>query len=274
MYVESLRCVGCGSTYSPENIVYVCKDCGSSLDVVYNYDQIQDIIDWKTLKSRGFSHFRYHEFLPLVSKENVVSLGEGGTPLIKSEGLSGMFDFDLYFKLESYNPTGSFKDRGTSTELGRALDFGVDEIAVASTGNMGASIAAYCARADVTVKVFVPVDVSGPKVDQIREHGAEIIRVDGDYNLAAERAWDEYEKKEKYLMGDYPYRGEGEKTVGFELAEQITADKVVVPVGNGTLLHGIWKGYNEFDRVDLIDDKPELLGVQAEGCNTIVNPLR
>ena len=138
---------------------------------------------------------------------------------------------------------------------------------------MGSSIAAYCARAGIDAKIFVPQGLRGPKYKQMQAHGAEIVRVEGDYDLAAKQAWQEYEERGNYLLGDYPYRGEGEKTVGFEIAEQIEADKIVIPVGNGTLLHSIWKSYKELEMVGLIEDIPQMVGVQAEGCNTVVGAL-
>lgn len=278
MHVEGLTCVSCGTTYTADEIRYEC-DCGASLDVQYNYDTVADDVSWATLRERPLTHFRYHEFLPSVSEEHRITMGSGGTPLVRSTAIGMDLDCDLYFKLESLNPSGSFKDRGTSVELGTAMEKGADEIVVASTGNMGASIAAYTARAGVTANVYIPDAVTGPKLRQMQRHGANIVTVDGDYSVAAERAWTDYKENGTYLMGDYPYRGEGEKTVGHEIMDQaavhdLTVDSVAVPVGNGTLIHAVWKGLHELERVGLTDRSPRMLGVQADGCSTVVNALQ
>ncbi|MFB6265636.1 MAG: pyridoxal-phosphate dependent enzyme, partial [Candidatus Nanohaloarchaea archaeon] len=231
MHVEALECVECGERYKPVETRYRCGECGSSLDVSYDHSEISGRVSWEKLRDRKFSHSRYREFLPVVEEENLVRMGGGGTPLMDSKVLGGKFGVELKFKMESLNPTGSFKDRGTVVELGKALDHGREEVVVASTGNMGSSIAAYTARAGVKARIYVPNDVGGPKMKQMRSHGAEIVEVEGDYSDAAEKAWKDWEEQGVYLMGDYPYRGEGEKTVGFEIADQEEADVVVMPVG-------------------------------------------
>lgn len=269
MYVKNLKCVECRHTHSPDKIIYRC-DCGGSLDVVYDYEEIANTLSWSTLKHRNFDHHRYQEFYPVIDSRHMISLGEGGTPLLKSSTLGEQLGLDdLYFKIEGHNPTGSFKDRGTAVEIGKALDFQAEQIVVASTGNMGASIAAYCARAGITANIFIPANVSGNKLKQMQSYGATLHTVDGDYSLAAEKAYHAYEQKGWYLMGDYAYRGEGEKSVGFEIADQITADKVVLPVGNGTLMHGTYKGIKEMETIGLIDQVPQMIGIQASGCSTV-----
>lgn len=278
MNVEALACVECDERYPPDEVRYRCGECGGSLDVVYDYSELEGAVSWNLLRGRDFSHLRYREFLPVSEGGRAVSLGEGGTPLLESRVLG--YDLGvpgLSFKMESHNPTGSFKDRGTAAELGRALDLGAGEVVVASTGNMGSSIAAYAARAGVDARIYVPDSVlgdsAGPKLGQMEEHGAEIVEVEGDYGDAAERAWRDWEERGVYLMGDYPYRGEGEKTVGFEVADQAEADVVVLPVGNGTLLHGAWKGFREMERIGLVEEVPSFVAVQAEGCSTVARAL-
>ncbi len=269
MFIESLECIRCGEEYSPKKIRYRCK-CGGSLDVSYDYSQISKKLNWQKLKSRNFDHHRYKEFYPVLQNQNYVSLGEGGTPLIKASTIGAKLGLEeLYFKIEGMNPTGSFKDRGTCVEIGKALDFGKKHIAVASTGNMGSSIAAYCARAGVEANIFTPREVPEIKMKQMKSHGANIIKVDGDYAKAADRAFQAHEERGWYLMGDYAYRGEGEKSVGFEIIDQIHADKVVLPVGNGTLLHGTWKGIKEMQKVGLANERPKMVGIQASGCSTV-----
>lgn len=273
MYVKHIKCTACGRTYPDDEVRFRCQ-CGGALDVVYDYQSLIDL-DWELFDKRLFSQFRYREFYPVVEDANIVSLGEGGTPLIRSYQLAEELGIpDLWFKLEGMNPTGSFKDRGTAIEISKALEFGAEEVVVASTGNMGASIAAYCARADIKAKIYVPQGVPATKLKQMRAYGAEVEEVMGDYTVAANKASSYHQQQGAYLMGDYPYRGEGEKSLGFELVDQITADRVLLPIGNGTLMKGTWKGFKEFERVDLAQSLPEMIGVQAKGCSTVVSAFK
>ncbi len=268
MFEKSFLCEKCGEEYPTKDIIYRCE-CGGSLDVKYDYIDIKENFTRKDLDTRIFSHHRYRELLPVNKKENIISLGEGGTPLLKSKNIAEQLGLEeLYFKLENVNPTGSFKDRGSSVEVGKALDHGAEKVVLASTGNMGASISAYTAKAGLETTILVPEKVSKIKLEQMKRHGSEIQLVRGDYSAAAEKAW-EMMKKGFYLMGDYAYRGEGEKTVGHEIIEQIDADKIVMPVGNGTLMHSIYKGIDEFNKLGLSENTPEMVGIQARGCSTV-----
>ena len=267
MHESHLECRDCGEEY--DEMRYRC-DCGSGLEVILDYDTIRETVSWFTLKQRTFDHHRYREFYPVVEPDHIISLGSGGTTLIPSRHIGPELGLDnLYFKFEGLNPTGSFKDRGTSVEVGKALDEGTTDAVVASTGNMGASVAAYCARAGITAHIFLPEDVSGNKLAQMKRHGAELHRVDGDYSDAAAKAVAAAEENDWFLMGDYAYRAEGEKSVGFEIMDQTDPDTVVVSVGNGTLLHGMHKGIREMRDVGLVDDVPRIIGGQAEGCSTV-----
>lgn len=205
--------------------------------------------------------------------ESIISLGEGGTALLKSRNLSREHGYgDLMFKMENINPTGSFKDRGSTIEISQAYQYGANNIVLASTGNMGASVAAYCARSGISCKIYVPYDTASIKLLQMEAHGANIVRVKGDYTFAAAMAKKEYEEKGAYLAGDYPYRADGEKSAGFEIMDVLDGDidYIACPIGNGTLLHGIWKGLKEMKVASLIRKLPRILGVQASGCNTVV----
>lgn len=272
MYETHLECWDCGQTY--ETMRYRC-DCGGGLEVVLDLEAIAESIDWPTLKQRTFDHHRYREFYPIVETDHIISLSSGGTTLIPSTTVGPELGLDnLYFKFEGLNPTGSFKDRGTSVEVGKALDEGASDAVVASTGNMGASVAAYCARAGITAHIFVPADISGNKFTQMQRHGAEIHRVDGDYTAAAQKAREAAETSDWFLMGDYAYRAEGEKSVGYEIMDETDPDTIVTPVGNGTLLHGIHKGIEEMQTVGLVDTVPRMVGGQAKGCSTVADAFQ
>ncbi|MDY6778248.1 MAG: threonine synthase, partial [Candidatus Nanohaloarchaea archaeon] len=159
--------------------------------------------------------------------------------------------------------------RGTTIEIGKALDLGAKEIVAASTGNMGASIAAYAARRGIPAHIFIPRNVPDIKLQQMQAYGAELHRVDGDYAAAAEQAFQAHKNNDWYLMGDYAYRGEGQKSVGFEIVDEMDPDTIVLPIGNGTVMHGTYKGISEMQRLDLVDRMPRMVGIQAAGCSTV-----
>lgn len=272
MHIRYLKCAICGKTYPGEEIRYRC-DCGGSLEVVYDYGELAGKISWAEIRKRTFCHWRYREFYPDIKKKNIITMGEGGTSLVRSRSVvlkTGCRE--LLFKMESLNPTGSFKDRGSTIEISQAKEYGARELVCASTGNMGASVAAYSARGDIRCTIYVPQDTPRVKLLQMKAHGALVEKVNGDYTKAAAVARRQYEEKGAYLAGDYPYRSEGEKSVGFEIADEIGTDYdyIACPIGNGTLLHGIWKGLKEMKTVGLIGRLPKILGVQAEDCNTVV----
>lgn len=274
MHVQYHQCIKCNEKYPKTEIRYWC-DCGESLEVIFNYNEIKNTISWSSLRKRPFRHWRYREFFPLVKTANSVSLMEGGTPLLKSRNISRELGFkNLFLKCESENPTGSFKDRGTTVEISKALEFGSKEIVCASTGNTGASVSAYAAAANIKAHIILPSDTPEIKIAQIKSHGAIIHKVNGDYNKAEAEAYRLFRERGWYLMGDYLYRGEGEKSIGFEIADEMDADYIISPVGNGTLIHGIWKGLKELKTVKLIKKLPALIGIQATGCNTVTKAFK
>jgi threonine synthase len=272
MHVKYLQCVRCGRKYPKDEIRYRC-DCGDSIEIVYDYGELAGKVNWAGLRKRTFCHWRYREFYPVLRKESIITMGEGGTSLVRSRGVVKRTGCrELLFKMESLNPTGSFKDRGSTVEISQANEYGARDLVCASTGNMGASVAAYCARGGIGCAIYVPRVTPRIKLLQMEAHGASIVKVNGDYTGAAQEARRQFEEKGVYLAGDYPYRGEGEKSVSFELADVLGTDYdyIACPIGNGTLLHGMWKGLKEMKLVGLIDRLPRVLGVQAEGCDTVV----
>ena len=265
MFVKYIKCTQTKQTYPKNKLVYKC-DTGGSLDIVYDYNTIKKNISWKKLRSRPFSHWRYREFYPIVNDKNLITLDAGGTPLIESKKQK-----NAYFKCENVSQTGSFKDRGTSLELSKMLEFGKKNVIAASTGNMGASIAAYSAAAGIKATIYIPKNSPKIKVQQIKNYGANIILVDGDYNDAEKKAYEAFKKGKGVLMGDYAYRGEGVKSVGFEIMDELpSVDYIFCCVGNGNLISGMWKGIKEMKIVGLIKKLPKLVAVQVDGCNTIV----
>jgi len=245
-------------------------ECGHPFTLTTELKEIQ--LKPSKFKGRPASLWRYHELLPISAKE-AVSLGEPITPLIQ---LDSMDLKSCLAKLEYLFPTGSFKDRGSSVMISAAKLMGVREVVEDSSGNAGASVAAYCAKAGILCKIIVPSYASGSKLLQIKAYGAEVI-VKESRDDAAGLAMKEAEKGTFYASHVWnPFFIEGTKTFAFEVWEQLglkEPDAVVLPAGHGTLLLGAYKGFSELKDLDMIDEIPRLFGVQAEGCSPLVDYL-
>ncbi len=276
VYVTGFKCFRCGRKHNPHEIERLpiprCE-CGSAVDAEYDYKSIKKVILRDEFMRTPPTHWKYWAFMPVKDLSRCITMGEGATPLLENKRLSKTGR--VLIKYEATNPTGSFKDRGSSLEITKALEFKKHRVAVASTGNMGASMAAYAAFAGLECKVFIP-DITGKeKIAQIKAHGAGIIAVKGDYAAAIKQA-EEYVllHSDSFLTGDYPWRSEGTKTVGFEIADQLywhVPDYVVVPVGNGTLIYSIYEAFRELSLVGITDKIPRIIGVQVENCAPVVN---
>jgi len=275
MFAYGYRCFKCGKNYPLKPMLYKCG-CGGSLDVQYDYGKIRKELkkNFSEFKSQQPSHWKYKIFYPV--RKPLVTMSEGGTSLLRSVRVGNQAGCNLFFKMESANPSGSFKDRGSSVEITKAVETGSKRVVCATTGNMGASVAAYCARAGIRAKIFVPDKTPKQKLAQIAAYGAEVKHIRGTYEDAALAADELFRKKlnqkhdHYFLAGDYPYRGEGEKSVGFEIMEQFPkADYIFCPIGNGTLIYAVWKAVREMKICGLIKKLPRLIGVQAEGCNPV-----
>jgi threonine synthase len=275
MSVKRMLCETCGREYPPGRNIFRCGRCGGSLELMLDYEKMK--ITKKLLRSREFNHLRYLEFYPV---RKPVSIQEGGTPLIRSANLERMFrlNFQLWFKNECSNPSGSFKDRGSSIEIAKAKESRAKKVVCASTGNMGASVSAYSGIANLECHIFTPEDAVPVKLEQILGYGAVLYKVSGSYSQAEKLAREANVKYGVYLLGDYPYRREGTKSVGFEIMDQLDFRTrnvyVVSPVGNGTLISAVWKSIKEFEILGLIKHRPVLVGIQAEGCNPVVKSFR
>jgi threonine synthase len=262
MYEKNKTCSSCGKSYPLSKKIFLCE-CGSTLEIIFDYKKLRKV---KTLlKSRPFNHARYKEFYPV---KKLLSIQEGGTPLVKSR--SG----ELYFKNEALNPTGSFKDRGSSVEVAKALESRARRVVCASTGNMGASVSAYSSLAGIECHVFTPRDAKIVKLEQMLAYGSKVYKVRGNYSTTEKAVYNIYRKGRAYLLGDYLYRREGTKSVGFELAEQIDADYIFAPVGNGTLVSALWKAYSEFKTIGIVKKLPRIVGIQAKTCSPLVKAYR
>ena len=275
-FARAIVCPRCQSKFPLGKPINLCP-CGSPLLVRYDMKKVKRAVKKTALKSRPATLWRYQEFLPLRAEKNRVSLGEGFTPLIEAEQLAAELHLKkLWIKDEAQNPTGSFKDRGLSVAVSLAKELGIKKVAIPSAGNAGGSLSAYAARAGMEAYVFMPKDT--PRANQIetKRYGARLTLVDGLINdcgrLIAERK--EAEGWFDVSTLKEPYRVEGKKTMGLEIAEQLDwklPDVIIYPTGGGTGLIGMWKGFSELEEIGWIGaQRPRMVSVQAEGCAPIV----
>ena|GEM_PF-85947 len=288
--IYQLRCVGCQKIVSETNSVSRCNFCGEALDVEWDFMQLKKRVKKEFRKAAPLSVKKYLSFFPLHKNSKIISLNEGGTPLIPLKKL--VLDTDrglalghdrglgkklqqpkLFLKNEGMNPTGVFKDRGSLVEISKALELKARAVVCASTGNMAASVAAYSALAGLPCYVLIPENTPLGKLAQTISYGARVLSIRGTYADCCELAEKMAAKYNFYLAGDYVFRSEGQKTIAFEIIEQLdftSPDAVIVPVGCGTNLAAIWKGFLEFKKLGFIKKLPKIIGVQPAGCSTIV----
>lgn len=271
------ECIECHSVYDVDVIKYKCN-CGDLLEVHIDLESL-DSISWDKFRSRKFNVCRYFELLPFEDNNRIISLDEGGTPLYKCEKLGKWLGAkEVYVKYEGMNPTGSFKDRGMCIGITKALKLGAKGVACASTGNTAASLAAYSARAGIPCIVIVPKQtVALGKLFQAMIYGAKVIRLDGTFDEALSLVWKVVEEVGVYLLNSInPWRLEGQKTVAFEIADQLgkVPRYVVLPVGNCGNIAATWKGFKEMEAIGLTDGVPSMVGIQAEGASPFVDLVR
>ncbi|MFP4050254.1 MAG: threonine synthase [Thermoplasmata archaeon] len=254
-----LTCKSCGQRFDLSENVIRCE-CGGILENDIQSGEIRDGNSiWK--RFRDFYDFEI---------ETDHSLGEGDTPLVRSNKIADRYDLELCFKNETVNPTWSFKDRGTFTGLNRAVNLGYTRLGTVSTGNMGVSVAAYGSRAGLDTAVLVSSTISENKVKQIGVYGPRIIKVKGDYGQLYFESLDIGMEKDIYFLNsDDPFRVEGYKTIGFEIFEEIIPEHILMPTSSGGLFRGIVKGFRELIESDLLTEMPNLISVQSEGCSPI-----
>jgi threonine synthase len=270
-----LTCVHCGQSYPPDEILYTCRACGHLLFVEYDLDSITIRRgDWD---SRPISVWRYRELLPVTIPP--VTLWEGGTPLYKLDRIGKEIGLPhLYAKHEGMNPTGSFKDRGMTVGVTMALQLKKSTVACASTGNTSASLAAYAAKAGIPAVVLLPAGkVALGKVAQALMHGANVISVRGNFDKALEMVQELCISHGLYLLNSInPFRLEGQKTIGFEVIDQLggVPDRMVLPVGNAGNISAVHKGLGELRTLGLIDRLPMMTGIQAKGSSPVVRAIR
>jgi threonine synthase len=274
MFLKHLKCSACGLQHEWSRLQNLCRSCHKPLLAVVDLDAASRTMTRETLATREKSLWRYREVLPLPGDVQPVSLSEGGTPLLRAEKFAD--EIDLWIKDESLNPTQSFKARGMSVAVSMAKYLGATKLAAPSAGNAGGALAAYAARAGLEAHIFMPRDTPRANIIECRELGAHVTLIDG---LITDCGAEIARRKEKEGWFDMstlkePYRVEGKKTLGYELAEQCNwrlPGAVLYPTGGGTGLIGMWKAFDEMETLGWIGKKrPRMFAVQAAGCAPIV----
>ena len=277
-YLTHLDCTYCGKTYSADELQTVCTACGKVLYARYDLDAAAKAMTKEALAQRPFTMWRYREVLPVRADANVVTLGEGGTPLLPMARFGGSIGLPgLLAKDEGGNPTGSFKARGMAMAISKAKELGAKAVAAPSAGNAASAMSAYAPRAGLAAYVFMPQDTPPIMKAECTAYGAHVYLVNGLINDAgkivrensAARGWFDVSTLKE------PYRQEGKKTMGYEIAEQLgwsLPDAIIYPTGGGTGIVGMWKAFAEMEAMGLIGpERPEMIAVQSDGCAPIVN---
>jgi threonine synthase len=275
-HVTHLECSKCGERHEADQIQTVCRKCDKPLFVRYDLEKVKEAMTKRELVGRVSSMWRYFELMPVRERGNIVSLGEGWTPLTKASRLGEVVGVkDLWVKDEGIIPTGSFKARGLSAAISKAKELGIRRVAMPSAGNAAGAMAAYGARAGMEVYVFMPEDA--PKVNAVESEvvGAKVVLVKGLISDAGKLVRDGNEEMGWFnvaTLGE-PYRVEGKKTMGLEVAEQFDwglPDVIIYPTGGGTGIIGMWKVFDELEEMGWIgSERPRMVSVQAEGCSPI-----
>ena len=261
--MPAITCTSCGLAYPKKEVIYKCLNCGG----IFDYDGPPDLIPAK-IKPKQPGIWRYKDSFGISENASIVTLGEGNTPLIWADILGR----NVGFKMESQNPTGSYKDRGTASMISHLISLGVNEAVEDSSGNAGASFAAYAARVGMIAKVFVPESASGPKRNQILKYGAKLHPIPGLRANAAKAVLEEVERGGIYASHAYlPFGLCGIATIAYEIWEQMGTipGTVISPAGHGGLLLGIIRGFAALYNSGLSDKLPFYIGVQAKNCSPI-----
>jgi threonine synthase len=277
--VIGFECVECARRFGADENRFTC-DCGGNLDVLYDYDRVGKRLSRDSLGAdRNFVMWRYLPLLPVSENSVVPPLVVGWTPVYDCPQIALRYNIgQLLIKDEGRNPTGSLKDRPSAIAVVKAMEAGANIITTASSGNAGSALAGMCASVGMESVIFVPSNAPAAKVAQLQIYGSRVILVEAPYDdvfdlcVEAARRYGWYQRS----TGINPFMTEGKKTAAFEVAEQCqwqVPDKVFVSVGDGSIIGGLWKGFNDFYRLRLIDRLPQLIGVQAEGASPIADAV-
>jgi threonine synthase len=277
-YATHLVCTNCGKEYSIDEINTYCLDCQAPLFAVYDLKSLRQDFQREDFTRRKWGMWRWHELLPVRSPSNAITLGEGDAALLQLPNLGADLGLsNLYVKDESTNPTGSFKARGISAAISKAKELGIDKVIIPTAGNAGGAMAAYAARAKLKAYIFMPKDTPVANIEESRMAGAEVVLIDGLISEAARLAGVKARTEGWFDLSTFkePYRVEGKKIMGYELAEAFgwsLPDVIIYPTGGGTGLVGMWKAFAELEQLGWLNNtkRPRMVSIQAEGCAPVV----
>ncbi len=276
-YFTHLQCTWCGNVYPHEQPIRTCPDCGKVLFARYDLDAVGKNATPGSFADRPSNMWRFFEMMPVIDPNNVVTLGEGGTPLMPANNLGKALDLEnLYIKDEGLNPTGSFKARGLSAAVSKAKEVGEMKVTMPTAGNAGGALAAYAAKAGMEATVFMPNDAPDANVLECRALGARLFLIEGLINDAGRMSQEMAAKENLFDLSTLrePYRAEGKKTMALELAMDLgwrAPDVIVYPTGGGTGIVGMHKAFKELQDLGWIDTpQPKFVCIQAEGCQPLV----
>jgi threonine synthase len=277
-YFDFLHCSECGDKFNPDEIQTYCKNCNAPLLAHYDLNKMQVEVQRSQIAGRPKGMWRWHEMLPVRDEHNQVSLGEGDTPLLKINRIGKLLSLEnLYLKDESFNPTATFKARGLAAALSRAKELGVIKVIIPTAGNAGGALAAYAARAGQQALVYMPEDTPAANIKECQLMGAEVRLVAGVISDAAQVASRIAQMEGWFDVSTFkePYRVEGKKVMGLELAQEFgwkLPGVIIYPAGGGTGLVGMWKAFQELERLHWLEDglKPRMVVVQSTGCAPVV----
>ena len=281
-YLSHLECSGCGKAYSHHELHTFCPSCQSTLLPFYDLKKVRQQVDRDEISRRKKGMWRWQEVLPVLHNENQIFLGEGDTPLLSLPHLQMKLGLsNLYVKDESSNPTASFKARGLAAAISKAKELGVEKVIIPTAGNAGGAMAAYAARAGLRAHIFMPKDTPFANIEESRIMGAEVVLVDGLISDAARMAGEKARAEGWFDVSTFkePYRVEGKKVMGYELAESFNwhlPDVIIYPTGGGTGLVGMWKAFAELELLGWLENtkRPRMVAVQADGCAPVVKAFQ
>ncbi len=281
------RCLKCNENFNEiSSIISKCPKCSGPLSVEMNIALLKESISQeKFYKQKIDSMWSFFQFLPLLNEKNIISLMEGNTPTLKSNHLSEQFGLkNLYLKLDFLNPTGSFKDRQISMGISKAIELNKTSVITMSSGNVGASVAAYSARAGLKNIILIPSIAPESKIIQIKQYGGNVIKIESDstkfISQIVQDASNKFDMANLITAGIYnPFINKGAKTISYEIAIQSMPknlefpDAIIIPVGGAGLLSGVFEGFQELYELDLIERIPKLFGIQPKGCAPFVRAI-
>lgn len=275
------ECINCGTKYQVNEIVYFCRKCGDLLEVRYDFNELAEKLEKSDWRNVPLSVWRYKDLMPINDVSKIVSLSEGGTGLHSCHKLGKQLGLlQLYVKNEGENPTGSFKDRGMTVGVSKANELGTKNVICASTGNTSASLAAYAAKSGMRCTVLIPSGkIAYGKLSQAMIYGAKVLQIRGNFDQSLDMVLKISEKHPSiYLLNSInPFRVEGQKSLGFEICDQLDGeapDRIVVPVGNAGNISAIWKGFTEYHQLGFIKKLPMMTGIQAAGSAPIAQMIK